>query len=158
MNYMKKIVFFILCIIAGLIVALMLKVYFNQPQITDHGLLAISLGQKNLTVEIVNTAASITQGLSGREQIGSDGMLFLLPQTTIPTFWMKEMKFDLDFIWLKNNQVVDITRDVPHPDPETPLTALPIYSPPGPINMVLEVNAGQAAVWKIEPGDKLSFH
>lgn len=155
---MKKIAFFILCIMVGLIVASMLRTYFSQPRITDHGKFYISLGGQDLQVEVVNTPASISQGLSGRDQIGSDGMLFFLPQTAIPTFWMKEMQFDLDMVWLKNYQVVDITRDVPHPDSKTPLAELPIFSPASPANLVLEVKAGQAETRQIKVGDKLSFH
>ncbi len=155
---MNKKIVFLLCLVVGLLVVQLLASYLKQPQITNHGLLKIKLGQQNLQVEIVNTSASISQGLSGRDEIGSDGMLFLLPQTGMPIFWMKEMKFDLDMIWLKNNLVVDITREVPHPDPETPLKSLPVYSPKTPANMVLEVRAGQAAAWNIKIGDNLSFH
>lgn len=155
---MKKVIILAVCILVGLLITVMFRSYLNQPPINDHALLQINLGKKELTIEIVNTPTSITQGLSNREQIGSDGMLFILPQTTIPTFWMKEMRFDLDLIWLRNNQVVDISRKAVRPESNESLANLAIYSPSTPANMVLEVNAGQADTWEIKIGDKLSFH
>lgn len=111
--------------------------------------------QKKFTVEVVNTPASVTQGLSGRDQIGADGMLFVFEQTHVPTFWMKEMKFNLDLVWIRNNEVIEVTKNVPAPvDPDA---VLPLYSPTQRVNMVLEVPAGQADQLDLQPGQMLSI-
>lgn len=135
----------------------------SQPRIilrvtstfADHHRTAITIGQKRLVVEAVTTPASIEQGLSGRSEIGGDGMLFVFADDRVPSFWMKEMKFNLDFIWLRDGKVVGITRDVPHPNPNTPVNRLPLYKPNGPVDMVLEVPAGSAEQWQIEIGAQL---
>lgn len=115
------------------------------------------INDQELEVEVVTKSDSILQGLSGREEIGSDGMLFVFPEEGRPSFWMKEMKFDLDLIWINDGKVVEITADVPHPDPETPLSALPTYSPQQPVDMVLEMAAGEAGKRKILVGSTLQF-
>ena len=109
---------------------------------SDHSFHWLQIGDHQLQVEVVTSQDSITQGLSGRAQLGSDGMLFILPRDSQPSFWMKEMKFDLDIIWLKNFMVVDMSPNVPHPAPTTPLNALPRYKPSVPVDMVLELPAG----------------
>lgn len=121
----------------------------------DRQLIMAQLGPREVQLEVVSSPSSITQGLSGRETLGSDGMLFVLPTTTTPQFWMKEMKFDLDLIWIKENTVIDITANVPHPAPGTNLQDLPLYSPPESVDMVLELEAGKAAEWGLSPGARL---
>lgn len=104
----------------------------------------LKIDEKMLSVETVSTPEAITKGLSGRSEIGSDGMLFVFPNKQKLVFWMKEMKFPLDIIWIADGKVVEITKDVPPPEGGKPLEALPRYSPDSEADMVLEVNAGFA--------------
>lgn len=119
----------------------------------DRQRMKLQVGSQNLTVEVVNSPASITQGLSGRSEIGADGMFFLFGEHRVPEFWMKEMKFDLDLIWISESKIVEITPNVPKPSPATPLADLPRYSPSTLVDSVLEVPAGKAAEWHLKPGD-----
>src|SRR4030042_2564613 len=60
-------------------------------------------GQK-IFVEIADTPEKRSQGLSGRDNLSQNqGMLFIFNQPAIPSFWMKDMNFPLDFIWINNN-------------------------------------------------------
>jgi uncharacterized membrane protein (UPF0127 family) len=112
--------------------------------------------QLPLTVEVVSNPARIARGLSGRSEIGSDGMLFVFPAAGEYQFWMKEMLFALDIIWIRDGRVTGIEANVPFPDPATPLNKLPRYSPPGLVDMVLEVPAGFAARQGIEVGSEVA--
>lgn len=123
----------------------------------NHRQIKIQLGERVLLVEVVNTADSIQQGLSGRESLASQGMLFILPELRETEFWMKEMQFDLDMVWIRAGKVVAVTANVPAPDPATPLAQLPTYSPGQPVDMVLELEAGKASEWGILPGVELEF-
>jgi len=111
------------------------------------------LESKTLNVEIVNTPQSTAQGLSGREEIGSDGMLFIFPAKDIRYFWMKDMNFDLDLVWIAGDKVVEISRSAPKPAENTPDYRLETYSAQSEINMVLELKAGEAQINEINPGD-----
>ena len=86
----------------------------------DHSRTKIKLGGHTLTVEVVNTLLSIQQGLSDRQEIGSDGMLFILPAKAIQSFWMPRMHFDLDILWFSDETLTQITPNVPAPPPNTP--------------------------------------
>lgn len=120
----------------------------------DHQKITAIVNNRHLTLELVTTDASRERGLSGRSEIGSDGMLFVFLQPGPLAFWMKEMQFDLDFIWLNDGEVVDITLGVVKPNPGESLDKLPIVRPRIPANQVLEVNKGKVAEWGIRSGDR----
>lgn len=121
--------------------------------IPDHQHMTIYLKNQPLTVEIVNTSESTTQGLSGRAEIGADGMLFIFPHAQARSFWMKEMLFPIDIVWFYQGKIVGITAEVPIPDVEAPLETLPTYPSPGKVDAVLELPAGDAAKRGLVPGD-----
>ena len=108
-------------------------------------------------VEVVDTPDSITQGLSGREQIGSQGMLFLFGRSQQANFWMKDMKFNLDLVWINDEKIVGITNNVLHPKPNTPDSQLPTYFSPQVVDMVLEVPAGFAQEEGWQTGNQIDF-
>ncbi len=107
-----------------------------------------------LKIEEAQTSAEQARGLSGRMSLGEDeGMLFIFSPPTTPSFWMKEMNFPLDLIWLDHNyHVLGMEKSLP-PDSYPKL-----FLPPAPVSYVLEVNAGYAARHGINVGDTLVFH
>lgn len=114
---------------------------------------SLTIGRTLFQVEVARTSDKITQGLSDRTAIGADGMLFVLPQRNIPSFWMFHMKFPLDFIWIDGDTVVDVTEHVPAPVNGTLDHALPTYSPKSPVTHVLELPDGAVKKNAITVGD-----
>lgn len=115
----------------------------------------LSINKHVITYELALTPAEITQGLSGREKLPEDhGMLFVFNHKEQYTFWMKEMKFPLDMLWIEDNTVIDISKNVPIP---VPGQNLPLYSPKRPANRVLEVDAGTADRLGIREGDVVTY-
>ena len=114
----------------------------------------VTINNKSVSVEIVNTPDKISQGLSGREKLDpQSGMLFILGQTDT-TFWMGGMKFNLDFIFIKNDTVVYTVENVPYPkEGEKPITITPNKE----FNKVLEVNAGTIKMLNIKVNDRVNF-
>lgn len=101
-----------------------------------------------VAVEVRDTSAERQQGLSGRERLGEDeGMLFVFEQPGIYPFWMKDMKFPLDFVWMRENKVVDLREKVG-------ITEMNI-KPGQPADKVLEVNSGWIEKHKIKVGDEV---
>ena len=120
----------------------------------EKGVIEIN-GQK-LTVEIAQTDVQQQKGLGGRSIMPeNEGMLFLFTNDSQPIFWMKDMEFGLDLIWIKDNQVIEITANVPPPTLASENLAL--YQPAKPINKVLEVNAGWAKKHEINVGMNINF-
>lgn len=126
--------------------------------VPDRSVRTITIDDQPFEVEVVNTPASVTLGLSGREAIGHDGMLFVLPQRRQATFWMKDMLFDLDIVWIDGSEVVHLTPDVPAPAPNVSLNSLPKYASQVPVTHVLELPAGKAREMGITVGSIIGHH
>lgn len=156
---MKKLVLF--CVLAGVMIMIPSLVFrkgeFQSPEekLKQNRQAQMKVGNKKLDIEVVSSAEEMRQGLSGRTGIGSDGMLFVFPVEQIPVFWMKDMLFDIDIIWIRDDRVVEITKNVPKPkDYNAQLTT---YSPKQNVNYVLEVHAGDSDRFGIEIGEYVSF-
>ncbi len=120
---------------------------------------SITIGDVKLDIEIAFTPEARTQGLSDRDSLPlGTGLLFVFEEAGAHTFWMYNMRFDLDFVWIGDNcEVLDIHRNVPRPSEGRQRTDLPFYSPEAPVMYNLEINAGMAAALGIEIGDKVTF-
>jgi hypothetical protein len=110
-------------------------------------------------VELAVTPEIRTRGLSGRAGLDvGRGMLFVFDSESRPVFWMREMQFPLDFVWIASDcSVADISEDVPEPLPGMDLSELPRYRPSVPVQYVLEINAGEIQAAGISRGDPVGF-
>lgn len=98
----------------------------------------LEIGGKIIQIEIADTDAERIQGLSDRTSLPQDtGLLFIFPTPTTPGFWMKDMRFPIDIIWLDENwKIISIDKNL------APESYPKLFFPPSPIKYVLEVNAG----------------
>lgn len=111
-----------------------------------------------LKVEIADIASTRNKGLSGRDSLVSDeGMLFVFPKLDKYAFWMKGVKIPLDFIWIKDNIVVDVLPNIQPPKKGEKDESLSIYSSRREFNKVLEVNAGTINKLNIKVGDSINL-
>ena len=110
-------------------------------------------------MELALTGEQKAQGLSDRDFLPpGTGMLFPYEESRIRTFWMKNMHFPLDMIWIDADcTVAHVTDNVPPPTPGTSNNDLPTYSSTVPVLHVLEVNAGDFEQNSIGVGDKVKF-
>ncbi|MBI2595630.1 DUF192 domain-containing protein [Candidatus Daviesbacteria bacterium] len=109
-----------------------------------------------INIEIADTKEKRSKGLGGRQSLASDsGMLFIFDKTDKFTFWMKGLSFPLDFIWIKDDEIVEISPDIPFPESGQKDEDLPRYTPATQINKVLEVNGGFSAANNVKVGDKI---
>jgi uncharacterized membrane protein (UPF0127 family) len=112
----------------------------------------IAIGDRvTVTVELARSLDEKVRGLSGRPGLKpGTGMLFVYDRPQPIGIWMKDMRFSLDILWIREGRVVHIERNAP------PLTAVGperVYTATG--EMVLEVPAGFAADRKIKVGDSV---
>jgi len=92
-------------------------------------------------------------GLSGHAPLAeNEGLLFLFPKEVIPSFWMKDMGFAIDIIWIVGDRVEGFTQSA---QPETPPTTY--YKSKSPVNRVLEVSAGFVEKNQVKVGDQLDI-
>jgi uncharacterized membrane protein (UPF0127 family) len=111
----------------------------------DHTVVGYQLEGRSLQVEVVNTPESVEQGLSGRDTMSADGMLFVFPNEAVRAFWMKDMRFAIDIIWIRDGKIVGRVESAPPPEPGTPDGQLPRFISPEPVDMVLETVPGKIA-------------
>ena len=120
----------------------------SQPSIVQKQL---TINDNAINVEVAQTQEELIQGLSGRQSLENNtGMLFIHFDYKIRNYWMNEMRFPLDIIWIKDNKVVNISKNVP---PFTTDNQIGRAGSQLPVNMVLEVSAGLASKYRIKPGD-----
>lgn len=113
----------------------------------------IFINDQKFEAEIADTDEKRTLGLSGREDLPKDsGLLFIFPNPDYHPFWMKDMNFPIDILWIDENwTIVNITENVqPESYPQT-------FQPQIPAKYVLEINAGLSRELNIKRGDKIRF-
>ncbi len=134
------------------------NILFNRIDPKTNSIAKVNINQLILNVELADTPEKRAQGLADRDNLATDsGMLFIFDKTDKYKFWMKGMKFPLDFIWIKDDTIVDLHSDV-QPIPEgISDDQIPILSPKEPINRLLEVNTGTIFKNNIKVGDKVRF-
>ena len=113
----------------------------------------LTIGDAHLSVALALTGAQQEQGLSGTTALASDqGMLFVFTTDSIVPFWMKDMNYPLDIIWISaDKQVADISPNL------SPATYPNSFSPKLPVRYALEVPAGFTKAEGIVVGTQVSF-
>jgi len=115
----------------------------------------VMINNHPVEVELARTEAEQTQGLSNHAPLkDNQGMLFVFNELTPRTFWMKNMNFPIDIIWIKDNTIIKISHNLP-PEGDNPKN---VYKSDGAINNVLEVNSGWAQKNNINIGDKIMYY
>ena len=165
----KKLVTRIVMVLAGLVflaITFFTSIIFNNssmgpkaaPVPTKQATQSIKVGDQQLEVEIMQTLEEQRRGLSGRASLANDhGMLFVYSNPALYKFWMKDMLFPLDIIWINNGKVIEITDNVPPPEQNADISQLPTYSPLQPVTGVLEVSAGYVKKHNIIIGDQVEL-
>lgn len=116
----------------------------------------ISINGHIFAVEVASKPHEQIKGLGERDCIPENsGMLFVYDFKDRWTFWMKGMRFGLDFIWIDGDKIVDITKNVPPPHPEA--KTFPTITPSVLVDKVLELNAGITDKYDIKIGDRVIF-
>ena len=117
------------------------KVYLQ----TDKGEVAVD-------VEVVNTEAKIEKGLMYREHLPPEnGMLFMMGEIRVWTFWMKNTLIPLDMIFIGQDMTVAGIVQNAEPLTET------LRKTDKPSLYVLEVNGGYTAQHGVSAGAKVRF-
>jgi uncharacterized membrane protein (UPF0127 family) len=116
----------------------------------------VEIGGQKIKVDLALTEIEQTQGLSGRQSLAPNtGMLFVFNKPDKYLFWMKDMNFPIDMIWLTEDMKVDYIKKNASPElyPET-------YGPSttdGNAKYVLEVQSGFADKNNLKVGDSIRF-
>lgn len=141
-------------IIAGiiLVIIIMIPIYYpvqtntESPSVIEA---SVTINDKILEVEVADEAEERSRGLMFRKSMSRDtGMLFLFDKEGFYSFWMMNVNFNLDIIWINSNgNVVHIERDVP-----SCFISCPSYASGDSARYVLEINSGVANELNLQVG------
>ena len=103
----------------------------------------ITVGTTPVLVDLALTPDQQQLGLGYRNGLEpGTGMLFVFPESSERSFWMKGMRFCLDIIWIDGDEITGAAESV-CPDPAgTPDVERETYPSSGPASHVLEMPAG----------------
>jgi uncharacterized protein len=132
--------------------------YKIQPQNSSITHASIELGNASIKAEIADTPDAIVRGLGGRDALADgEGMLFVFTQPIAIGFWMKDMRFPVDIIWIDNDRIIHVDPSVPVAKLNSDKKELELYYPPSPVTHVLEVPAGWVERNELGIGDLVSI-
>jgi uncharacterized membrane protein (UPF0127 family) len=114
----------------------------------------VRINNVEINVDVADTPAKEALGLGGRESLKEgEGMWFVFSRADAYGFWMKDMKFPIDIIWLdENSKILTIASAV------APETFPKVFYPSGDALYVLEVPANFAEKSHFQIGDKAEVH
>lgn len=144
---MKKVILAFLILIATVIA---FGIYQKQSEPS------VKIKNHSFKLLIAKTENDKQTGLSKYNNLPQDeAMVFIFDNENIYPFWMKNMKFPIDIIFIRQNKIVTIYKNVP--SPKASGEDLPIYSPSEPVDKVLEANSGVSQKDGFKVGDKVEF-
>lgn len=113
----------------------------------------VIFGSEIIPVFIADTNTLRTQGLSGKKTLPQGyGMLFIFSTERQHSFWMKDMNFAIDMVWINGDgEVVHVESDV------APETYPDMFVSTDPALYVLEVNAGYVREVGLAVGTKIDI-
>lgn len=118
----------------------------------------VTIHDKTFSVEIAQTNVQKEKGLSKRSSLSEDrGMLFLFDTADYLRFWMKDMKFPIDILFIKDDKIVTIYLNAQNPQSTEENLNPPLYTPTEPSNKVLELKAGTVEKYGIKQGDSVQI-
>ena len=113
----------------------------------------VKIGGETITAETANSLAESQKGLGGRPCIPKNrGMLFGFTKPGYYAFWMKDMKFPIDIVWIDSqHKVVGAIRNL------SPKTYPHTFKNDSPAQYVLELKANRSKELNINSGTVINF-
>ncbi len=121
-------------------------------KVSDRLTRTIFLQGRPYKVVVSHTDEMRQQGLSNTLTIPHDGMLFVFPEEEFAGFWMEDMNYSIDIVWMDaDSKIVDITKEV------SPKTYPKVFYPTEPVKYVLEFPGGFSDSIGIQVGSRIDL-
>lgn len=152
-----------LCALLSLLIMVLAIIYFGWkfapaptgPEGSVSAWKELQIKGEGFKLEVASDESSREKGLSRRDSLPPHrGMLFIFGNPDRYGFWMKEMNFPLDIIWLNRGRVVYTVEKAP---PAEDLIVAKIYYPTADADSVIEIGSGEVSRLNLKIGDVLSL-
>lgn len=145
----------VILVILGVVFVNMVSNNFQLPFTNSRPKTTATIDGHTFYVHVAKTEKDKEIGLSNTSSLPKDqGMLFVFDKPDYYAFWMRNMKFPIDIVYVANKKIVTIFPNVP--SPKNANETLSIYKPHQPADTVLEINAGLANQYHFSVGDTVS--
>ncbi len=152
---MKKLLAILLIISTILAVLLLLLNIVWPKSVNLSKQTKVKINNQAIYLEIADQPLKQIEGLSNRKTLAANsGMLFVYPDKNFRSFWMKDMNFSLDIIWINDDKIVGINKNLA-PEGNQPTRS---YKSPVPVNYVIEVNSGFTDKYNIKIDDYVIYY
>lgn len=144
----------------GLLILIGLGIAFAQKYPLDTLLKQTKASVNNNTFNLTLAKSQKEKeiGLSEKKSLDQNSaMLFVFEKPDFYSFWMRNMKFPIDIIFIRENKIVSIYKNAQPPTGNINSSSLVIYKPEEPADKVLEINAGLSEKNNIKKGDEIKF-
>lgn len=120
---------------------------------SGYRIIDLTIGNTNFKTEVAETDSQKQLGLSNRIGIGADqAMLFIFDKSGIYSFWMKDMNFAIDMIWINDQKKIVHIEKAVRPDSFPKSFQSEVLA-----KYVLEVQENVTVNKNIKVGDSVSF-
>jgi uncharacterized protein len=153
---MKKKIFFIFFVVIVLFILFIIisDIPFGHSDIVSPSRY-LTINDNKIFLQLARNEKEWNQGLSNQKKLGENsGMLFIFPDYQTRNFWMKDMNFSLDIVWIKDDKIVKISENLA-PEGSHPQN---LYYSDEPVNYVLELNANFCKYNNINVGDRVKYN
>ncbi len=148
---MKKVSFIIGALIVILIAIAVSQNYLKERN-TFQKIPTATIDKRIFKLYIAKSSKEKEIGLSKYNNLPQDyGMLFPFERSDYYSFWMKDMKFPIDIIFIRKNRIVTIYSNIS--PPKTKNESLIIFKPKTAADTVLEINAELSKKYNFKNGD-----
>lgn len=157
----KKILFslFLISIIFIVCISLFLISYFISPlKISEISFYDGTSKELKTKIRVTNPEENFRyiRGIRNKKDIpDGTGVIFKFSSATNSPYWMKDMLFPIDIIWVDNNKIVDYAENLKVPFPNQPPESLRFYKPAVPASSAIEVKAGFIREFGLSKGDEI---
>ena len=161
---MKKTIIGLVIVVCAFIIAIAFYAWYssmlNSRDVSGHAIADSIYKTRDVTIRgyTIHTLVADTQplqnlGLGGRDGLEEgQGMLFVFDRDGIYRFWMKDMRFSIDIIWISGDKrIIYMAQDI------APSTYPEPFGPHNTARYVLEVPANDAVTHDFRIGDPVSF-
>lgn len=127
--------------------------FLSAGNINQNKQMSVILGGKTYFVGVAKTETEREKGLSGVKSLSENhGKLFIFERSDKYGFWMKDMNFSIDIIWISSDfKIVGLQKSL------SPETYPQVYYPDAPAQYVLEISADESEKLNVKIGDLVEF-
>ena len=153
-NFIVSSIIIILCVVFVRFTLNTHKIFENEYQnLKTNNIKYVNINEAQIRVDLSLTDSEQDRGLGGRNVLkDGEGMLFIFDHEARHAFWMKDMFFPIDIVWMSEDlRIVYIKKDArPESYPES-------FAPDQSAMYVLEIPAGFSEKNNFKVGDRVIF-